>query len=111
MNVLISGTNLYQQNYNYDYEAFQQELRKTSAINGGDSMGCNSGLISQDDFSNGYRFIVNDLSRTQSQATDDIGKSVQVIGTNAGNYAIDITWLVFYEREIEIDLQSGSLIG
>ena len=111
INVLISGTNLYQQNYNYGYEDFLQEIRKTSSINGGGSYGLSSGLISQDDFENGYRFLVHDLSRTQSQATDDIGKSIQVIGTNSGLYPIDITWIVFYEREIEIDLQNGALVG
>ena len=102
MNVLISGTNLYQANYNYTYESFLQELHKCNSINGGGSLGLSSGLISQNDFENGYRFIVNDVSRTQSQATDDIGKSVQVIGTNASTMPIDITWVIFYEREFEI---------
>ena len=111
MNVLISGTNLYQANYTYDYEQFIQEVRKCNSINGGESLGLSSGLISQTDFENGYRFIVHDVSRTQSQATDDIGKSVQVIGTNAGSLAIDIWGLVFYEREITIDTGSGNLLG
>jgi hypothetical protein len=42
-NVLISGTNLLQQNLNYSSENFIHELRKTSAINGGLSLGMSSG--------------------------------------------------------------------
>ena len=42
---------------------------------------------------------------------DDISKSIQVIGTNSGTYPIDIFWFVFYERQIEVDIQTGSLIA
>ena len=34
-----------------------------------------------------------------------------VIGTNSGLFPIDIFWFVFYEREIEVDIQTGSLIA
>ena len=66
-----------------------------------------SGLLSQTDFENGYRFITADLSRKPSEAVD----SIQCIGTNSGLYPIDIFWFVFYEREIEVDIQTGSLIA
>ena len=109
-NILLSGSNLYQQNYNYSWEQFQQELRKTNSINGGSSIGLSSGLISQNDFENGYRFLVSDISRSASEATDNVAKSIQVVGTNSGDKAIDILWAIFYEREIEVDLATGSLI-
>ena len=70
-----------------------------------------SGLLSQTDFENGYRFITADLSRKPSEAVDNIAKSIQCIGTNSGLYPIDIFWFVFYEREIEVDIQTGSLIA
>ena len=110
-NVLVSGVQLYAQNYNYGVEHFLQELRKVNSINGGSQLGLSSGLLSQTDFENGYRFITADLSRKPSEAIDNISKSVQVIGTNAGLYPVDIFWFVFYEREIEIDIQTGSLIA
>jgi hypothetical protein len=109
-NILLSGSNLYQQNYNYSWEQFQQELHKTNSINGGSSIGLSSRLISQNDFENGYRFLVSDISRSASEATGNVAKSVQVIGTNSRDKAIDILWAVFYEREIEVDLATGSLI-
>ena len=45
-----------------------------------------SGLLSQSDFENGYRFITADLSRKASEAVDNIAKSVQVIGTNSSSF-------------------------
>jgi hypothetical protein len=108
-NVLLSGANLFQQNIQYGWEHFQNELRRTG-INGGLSLGLSSGLISQNDFENGYRFIVADISRCNSEAQDNIARSIQVIGTNSGDKAIDVIWVVFYEREVEIDLSTGSLI-
>ena len=110
-NVLLSGVQLYSQNYSLGIEHFFQELRKVNSINGGSTLGMSSGLISQSDFENGYRFITADLSRKASEAVDNIAKSVQVIGTNSSSLPIDIYWFVYYEREIEIDIQTGSLIA
>ena len=110
-NVLLSGVQLYSQNYNLGIEHFFQELRKSNSINGGSTLGMSSGLLSQSDFENGYRFITADLSRKPSEAVDNIAKSIQVIGTNSSSLPIDIFWFVFYERQIEIDIQTGSLIA
>ena len=110
-NVLLSGVQLYAQNYNFSIEHFYQELRKINSTNGGSTIGMSSGLLSQTDFENAYRFITADLSRKPSEAVDNISKSIQVIGTNSGTYPIDIFWFVFYERQIEVDIQTGSLIA
>lgn len=110
-NVLVSGANLYQQNINYSVENFIQEIRKTNSINGGMGLGLSSGLINQLDYESGYRFIVSDLSRTPSEASDNVSKSIQVIGTNSGAYPIDILWFLEFEREVEIDIATGSLIA
>jgi hypothetical protein len=110
-NVLLSGANLYQQNLNYSVENFIQELRKTNSVNGGMSLGMSSGLINQLEYESGYRFIVSDLSRTPSEASDNVSKSIQVIGTNSGKYPIDIFWFLEFSREIQIDIATGSLIA
>jgi hypothetical protein len=70
-----------------------------------------SGLISQNDFENGYRFIVADLSRTPSEATDNVSKSISVIGTNLGDKPISIYWFLVFQREVEMDTATGSLIA
>ena len=110
-NILVSGANLYQQNLNYGVEHFVQELRKTGSMNGGMSLGMSSGLLDQLDYEAGYRFLVSDLSRCPSEASDNISKSIQVIGTNSSKYPIDILWFLEFEREVTIDLQTGSLIA
>jgi hypothetical protein len=109
-NILLSGNNVFQSNLNYTFEQFYQELHKTG-INGGSSTGMSSGLISQTDFEHGYRFLLADLSRTSSDATFNIAKSVQCTGTNSGDKAIDIYWFIFFEREVTIDIATGSLIA
>jgi hypothetical protein len=111
LNILVSGQNLWQQNLNFSSENFIHELRKTKAINGGLSLGMSSGLINQLEYEAGYRFIVADLSRTPSEASDNIAKSIQVIGSNASGSPLDILWFLFFEREIEIDIATGSLIA
>jgi hypothetical protein len=105
-NVLVSGSNLYQSILNYTFEQLQNELRK-EGINGGSSLGMSSDLISQNDFENGYRFIVANLSRTPSEATDNVSKSIQVIGTNTGDKPITIYWFFVFERSVELDVQTG----
>jgi hypothetical protein len=110
-NVLVSGSNLYQSNLSYSYEQFVQELRKTSSINGGLSTGMSSGLIDQLDFESGYRFLVADISHSVSQASDNVSKSLQIIGTNSSRYPIDLLVFVSFQREVEISLESGSLIA
>ena len=52
-----------------------------------------------------------DLSRKSSEAVDNISKSIQVIGTNSGSFAIDIIFFLEFERQIEIDINTGSLIA
>jgi hypothetical protein len=110
-NVLVSGANLYQQNLNYSVEHFIQELRKTNSVNGGMSLGMSSGLIDQLEYESGYRYIVSDLSRCPSEASDNVSKSIQVIGTNSGKYAVDLLCFLEFERNIEIDISTGSLIA
>jgi hypothetical protein len=92
-------------------ENFIQELRKTGSMNGGMSLGMSSGLLDQLDYESGHRFLLSDLSRTPSEASDNVSKSIQVIGTNSGKYPIDILWFLEFEREVTIDLQTGSLIA
>jgi hypothetical protein len=70
-----------------------------------------SGLISQLEYEAGYRFIVSDISRTPSEASDNVSKSIQVIGTNSGNQIIDIYWFLEFSRQVEIDIATGSLIA
>ena len=110
LNILVSGQNIYQSNYNYGFEEWLQEVRGSNSLNGGIPLGLSSGLLSQNDWENGYRFIYVDLSRRMSQANDDISRSIQVQFTNASTYCTDYYFIIGYEKSITISTSTGSLI-
>jgi len=85
-------------------------VRGSNAINGGIGLGLSSGILSQQDWESGYRYIYVDLSRKASQAQDDISRSIQIIGTNSAAYALDIFAIVGYEREFTVSTGTGSLV-
>jgi len=109
-NVLVSGTAIYQQAYFYKFEHWLQEIRQSNSLNGGVPLSLSSWLISQSDYENAYGWIYVDLSRRASQANDDISRSLQILGTNMANYAIDLYCIVGYERQISISTGTGSLV-
>ena len=109
-NVLVSGSAIYQSNYQYKFEHFLQEVRGSNAINGGVSLAMSSGLLSETDWSNSYGFIYTDLSRKSGQAQDDVGRSIQVQLTNVSPVAVDYIWIIGYEREITISTSTGALV-
>ena len=109
-NVLLSGTTIYQENYNYRFQSFLQEFRKSRAMNGGVPINISTGLINQNEYDAGYNFIYVDLSRRASESSADISRSIQVVGTNASAVSIDYYCIVCYQREINLSTATGSLV-
>lgn len=107
-NVQVSGSNIFQQNQQMDYDTFLNELRQINAINGGNSTGLTSGLIDQTKFQYGFRYYVADLSRRLPR--DDVSRSIQILGQNNTNLTFDYICFVGYQRALKIDLRSGSLV-
>ena len=108
-NVFISGNAWYQQNINYGFEHFQNEIRKAGAY-GGAMETISSGLIGQSDWESGYGFIYTNLDRWANAALDNAPKSVQIQLTNVSNYNVDYFVFVIYERELTISTSTGLLI-
>lgn len=106
-NILVSGTALFQSDIQYDFNQFLEETARTNAINGGQSNGFMSGLISQQDFTYSYRFYVADLSRRLE--ADNVARSIELRGTNNSSVPIDLLCFVVYERSLTIALDSGAL--
>ena len=96
LNILVSGSNIYQSNYVYGYEQFLREVRGSNAINRGIPLGLLSALLSQSDWENRYRFVYIDLSRRLSQANDNILQSIRVSFTNSTAYMTDNTSNLFF---------------
>jgi hypothetical protein len=110
LNVQLSGVNVFQQNEQYDYEAFINELSRINAINGGQTSGLTSGLIDEYRFSTLYRYYVCDLSRGYS-SEDMVPKSVQLSCIVASSKALDLYCFIEYERKISVDIRTGQVIA
>ena len=110
LNILVSGQNIYQSNYQYGFEQFLQEVRGSNSLNGGLPLALSSGLLSQQDWENGYRFCYVDLSRRVSQANDDISRSIQVSFTNSSTYCMDYFYVIAYEKQLSLSTSTGALI-
>tara|TARA_R110000868_G_scaffold128196_1_gene336156 strand:+ start:119 stop:1036 length:918 start_codon:yes stop_codon:yes gene_type:complete len=107
--VQVSGSNIFQADLQWDYQQFITELAPSDAINGGAITGLTSGLISQQDFTFGYRYLVADLSRRL--ANDDLARSIQIQGKNQTNVPIDLLVLIEYRRKLTFDLSNGAIIS
>lgn len=107
-NVQVSGTNIFQDNFQYDYQQFLTELASINALNGGASTGLTSGLISQQDFQYGYRYLIADLSRRLPN--DDISRSISITGLNNSQMAIDLLVLIEYRRKLTFSLDTGAIV-
>jgi hypothetical protein len=108
-NVSLSSSPIYEQNQNYNFENYLHEVYPCGAINGGLTLGMNSGLISQHDFDTAYGMVVVDLSR-HLPSEDDISRSVSIQFTNKNRFPIDVICLIVYEKELTIDCELGALV-
>lgn len=106
-NVLISNMNIFQQNINYSFENFIQEMSPVNSINGGLGIGCTSGLIDYNMWVNNYRYYVVDLSRRL--AGDNTPKSLSIVGKNSSKYTVDYYCFVEYERHLDLDVETGHI--
>lgn len=109
-NVQLAGVNLYTSNFQYDFEAFRNELARINGINGGVVDGLMSGLIGQQEFQANMRYYVTDLSR-RIKAEDAVPKSIQISGKNASQVPITLFVFVEYEKSVDVALDSGLLLG
>lgn len=105
LNVQVAGRNVWASNAIYDYEDFMHELSETG-LNGGKTTGLSSGLLSELDFSQNYRFYVCNLGRRLPNELD-VPKSVSITGTNNSQVALDLLVFVEYEKAINVDVATG----
>jgi hypothetical protein len=107
--VQLSGVNLFSQQQQYDFDQFMSELSKTG-LNGGQTSGLSSGLISERDFQYAFRYYLADLSR-RLPSEDIYPKSIQVQGTNGTTKILDLLTFVAYQRAIIVDCVTGSIVS
>lgn len=108
--ILIAGSNVWNQNMQYDWESWNYEVQHFFAIHGGNVTGVNSGLISKYMFDNAYRYYCCDVSR-RIPFENSIPKSVQVLGTNNTSATMSYVCLVLFEKQLEINTATGEIIA
>ena len=99
-----------QNNVQYDFDLFMDELASLNSINGGLTTGLTNGLVGLREFQNNYRYYVANLAR-RLPSEDPIPKSVVLTGRNAGGKAIDLICFIVFERKIVIDMLTGAIIS
>jgi hypothetical protein len=111
--VQLSGKNLFNNQLQFDYETFVEQLSCSNQLNGGLTTGLSSGLISKSDFQNLYRYYYANCSRSMP-SENGVSKSIQIQGTVLGGSlttTVDLMVFVEYEKSITVDLRTGAIIG
>ena len=108
-NVVVSGQNTIYNTERYAFEQFNNQLYGVNAVNGGCTDGLTSGLFNSLGFEMEYTYYYVDVSR-MLPVEESVPKSVQVVGTNASNKAIDLWCFIEYGVSVDIDLLTGSRV-
>jgi hypothetical protein len=108
-NVVISGQNAIYNSQRYTYEQFLNQLNGQNGVNGGQVDGMSSGLISQLDFESMYNFYYINVERCLP-SEKGVSKSVNIIGQNMSEVAIDLYVFIEYGVSISINVYTGSRV-
>ena len=103
-NVSISGKNLFNQNANYTFDIWSQEIQRFG-LNGGLNTEISSGLIDYTTFTWSPYFVA-DLSR-RTEAQDKTYQSVTFQCTNSSGVGVDYYCFIGFQKEIEVDILTG----
>lgn len=107
--VVVSGANALYNTQRYSYQQFVEQLSGANSINGDETDGLTSGLISQLDFETAYNYYYVNVSRCLD-VEKAVPKSVSVQGQNMSGKAIDLIVFLAYEQSISVDVLSGSRV-
>ncbi|KAF0702644.1 hypothetical protein AaE_015806 [Aphanomyces astaci] len=104
--VQVGNDNVFSKTIDYDYEMFNDEIRKMGAVNGAQTHQIDNGLLDLQKYSNIHHYIVADCSRI---TVKDVPQSVQVSDINGSNQGANLLVLIVYEREMSFDRLTGEV--
>lgn len=110
LNILLAGVTVFQQNIIFGWSQFVDEIQHANAINGSQTTGLNSGLLSEYDWNQNYCYIYADLSR-RIASENAIPKSLQVLFTSLSGRTVDFYCFIELERSLQISLLNGQLVA
>jgi len=108
--ILISGNTLFQQQFQYSFEDFYEQMVSINQLNGGITTGLASGLIGLKEWSYLYRYYVGNASRILP-SEEGMARSVQLQCINTSRVAIDLMVFVVYEKSITVNMSTGQEIA
>jgi hypothetical protein len=104
-NCRVGGKNILSNNQKYGWEVFQQNVMGVESINGGQTIGLTSGLISERHWKNNYQYYVFDCSRSDNE---NMPVGIELIGINNSLVALDLHVFCEIKKEFVVDLATGS---
>lgn len=107
LQVYVGNRPIYQSPISYDYDNWLQE-NSLQGVDGGLNKEVSSGLLSQRQWNQLYRYYTVDIGR-RMDSEDGASKSIQVSLTNATTCPMTVVAIVLYEREVVFDTVSGMI--
>ena len=105
--VVVSGQNALYNTQKYSYQQFMEQLTGCNSVNGNETDGLCSGLISHLDFETAYNYYYVDVSR-MLEIEKSVPKSISIQGMNLSAKAIDLIVFVAYTQSIKVDVLTGN---
>lgn len=107
--VYVGGIPIYANPIQYDYEEFMNEIYKTG-LNGGNTTGLSSGLLSFTEWQHLYRYYLTDLTR--SLPIDfDLAKSINLQGSITSVNTVDLYYFVVLGKQVTLDMRTGAIVS
>jgi len=105
--VLLSGSNLKKEAYEFKYEDYLNEMNGSYSVNSNLHTGVSASLISLADYNSNYGYIVVNLNRKYDHE-EMVPMSLQIKGTNASTMNLDLLCYIEYSKDLTIDLATGA---
>ena len=105
LNVNVGGQNVFQQQVNYTWEMFTEQIAGLKSTNGGQEYGLSSCLISKSDWENMYRYYYVNFPNN----TNDSSASISLSCYNNNAVAVDLLIFVMSEKTALIDVITGQV--
>jgi hypothetical protein len=108
-NVVVSGQNAIYNTTRYNFEQFNNQFKGVNSVNGDQTDGLTSGLISAKDWQSEYCYWYVNVAR-MLPVEESVPKSVQIIGTNTSGFALDLICFIEYGVSVDIDVLTGARV-
>ena len=107
--VVVSGQNALYNTQKYSYQQFVEQLSGCNSVNGDQTDGLTSSLISLLDFETAYNYYYVDVSR-MLEIEKSVPKSISIQGQNLSAKAIDLIVFIAYKQSLKVDVLSGNRV-